>query len=923
MIKDIKYNGYTTQPSDYECPDGDLAVALNLIPENGSLNVIQPPEKVLTLSEEGERIMLIHSVPGQKNYIISRNGPDGLTSLFWLKKDPAIKDTSTATFIASFHGIRDIAVMGNTLVITTDEGIRYALWKDNGYKRLSNKPPFVSIDFGMYRVDELDKREKFKIPARCSPAWDGMRGQATNEELSQLTQMAYGLLLSQITEEVTSQGYFYMPFFIRYAYRLYDGSYSWHSVPILMLPTILPPFIRYSSNSGTPTKPEDTVEATLTLDVPFFGLAYRILPADFKELADWADIVKGIDVFISAPIYTYDQSKDLQWRPVTRSVDIIRQACTYSEGSELLSSAFVGHYANTINAKYVDHTRNLSASADNTDNFQCLDIRPRPEFHKDVADAHTFYKVAEINLSNLAAMSEMTRLPFIAKDLSSLVARPVLTDDYQSHCKLIPDSLTVYNSRLSLAGVNLSPAVPLPIRSVMQFGNPDGPSCTNARITVWTRLNGVRCYSVHVGDGSSDCDTWFDPAANFPRYIFYPDASAYKMEFYISDSQRYFINLTAHDFLNGAYWYLGKDGMGRKPTPASWSSESTDGCALSCFMASKIYTSEVNNPFYFPVEGIATVGTGKIIAISTAAKALSQGQFGQFPLYAFTDEGVWALEVASNGSYIARQPITRDVILEGTEPLQMDSAVLFATDRGIMLLSGSQTQCISDSINDKAPFNASLLPGMEQLHSMLGHKPDTCFPVGPFLKFVSGCGMLYDYVHQRVIVYNPAYTYAYVFSLTSKEWGMMYSSIKEGINSYPEALAIDHNGALLNFSSYNSSSEPLPTKSESVSLSRSEQTNDLLLTRPVKLEAHDVLKTVDTVIQQGRFRKGHVQSVLYGSRDLFDWHLIWSSKDHYLRGFRGTPYKYFRIALLVSLLPDESIYGATFQFNPRHTNQPR
>ena len=152
---------------------------------------------------------------------------------------------------------------------------------------------------------------------------------------------------------------------------------------------------------------------------------------------------------------------------------------------------------------------------------------------------------------------------------------------------------------------------------------------------------------------------------------------------------------------------------------------------------------------------------------------------------------------------------------------------------------------------------------------------------------------------------------------------MMYSSIKEGINSYPEALAIDHNGALLNFSSYNSSSEPLPTKSESVSLSRSEQTNGLLLTRPVKLEAHDVLKTVDTVIQQGRFRKGHVQSVLYGSRDLFDWHLIWSSKDHYLRGFRGSPYKYFRIALLVSLLPDESIYGATFQFNPRHTNQPR
>lgn len=31
MIKDIKYNGYTAQPSDYECSDGQLTTSLNLI----------------------------------------------------------------------------------------------------------------------------------------------------------------------------------------------------------------------------------------------------------------------------------------------------------------------------------------------------------------------------------------------------------------------------------------------------------------------------------------------------------------------------------------------------------------------------------------------------------------------------------------------------------------------------------------------------------------------------------------------------------------------------------------------------------------------------------------------------------------------------------------------------------------------------
>ena len=44
MIKEIKYNGYSANPSDYECADGDLSVAMNLIPEDGVLKGIQKPQ---------------------------------------------------------------------------------------------------------------------------------------------------------------------------------------------------------------------------------------------------------------------------------------------------------------------------------------------------------------------------------------------------------------------------------------------------------------------------------------------------------------------------------------------------------------------------------------------------------------------------------------------------------------------------------------------------------------------------------------------------------------------------------------------------------------------------------------------------------------------------------------------------------------
>lgn len=166
--------------------------------------------------------------------------------------------------------------------------------------------------------------------------------------------------------------------------------------------------------------------------------------------------------------------------------------------------------------------------------------------------------------------------------------------------------------------------------------------------------------------------------------------------------------------------------------------------------------------------------------------------------------------------------------------------------------------------------------------------------------------MLYDYTNQRIVVYNPEQPYAYVYSLKSKAWGMMQSTIGSCVNSYPEALAMDKNGSLVD-----------------LSLSEVGSVNGIILTRPLKLGAPDVLKTVDTVIQRGYFRKGHIQCVLYGSRDLFNWQMVCSSRDHRLRGFRGTPYKYFRLALLCQLSKDERIYGCTVQFTPRFQNRPR
>lgn len=909
MIKDIAYSGYSTQLSDYECPDGSLAMSLNLVPEDSHLAPISKPTPVLNVGIY--HCLLIHQTAAQDNYIFSYPKGD-VTHILWEKKTEyngdVIKSAKPAEIMKVSGKVLDVAVIGNTLAFATKEGLKFALWRDGSYIPLDEHPPFVAIDFGAKEYFNVSARDEYNIPKKCSVLWNSNDEtnfeKAEEAELEAFTNTVYGFLFKHMSEDVTSQGHFYQPMFVRYAFRLFDGSYIMHSAPILITPTVTPPCV-WLSDKGS-VNGDGTVTTTFTLQMPIFDLAYRInLGDDATKFAAWKDIISAIDIFVSAPIYTYEQSKNIKNPPVvhpsalSRNGFVVRVKYLADEAGEADEKLFCGHYAAMHTSDFTDKYLNTKS-----DNAYVANIPYNPDFHKDVRDAHTFYKIASIPFEDIKDMSndDFKKLILSDLDLTSLQTKPTLPDDYQSHCSLFPTTLCAFNSRLNMAGLSISPATPMPLRSCMQFGNPGNPNNISAEqfdITVYTRKNGVRCCAkLH------DTLQWFYPAGNIPRYLFYPDNSAYQIEIKVSDNEVYRFPLKQHDFLNGAYYY--NDNYANSGIEGEAKQEPE--CETTIVnIGSKVYTSEVNNPFYIPITGINTVGNGRVLALSSATKALSQGQFGQFPLYAFTDEGIWALQTTSTGTYAAATPVSRDVCLSPGAITQLDSSVLFTTNRGIMLLSGSTTQCISEAIDAEHPFDVSSLSGMSTLFNMLLPHDFTqgCIAIEPFRTFLKDCSMVYDYSHQRIIVFNSEYGYAYVYSMKSNQWGMMYSDLHYPVPSYSTALAATNKGKLVDFSI---DMEPM---------------KGLLVTRPIKLGMPDVLKTVDAIIQRGFFANGHVNVALYGSRDLVSWHLIWSSKDHYLRGFRGTPYKYFRMACVTSLINGESLFGASFSFAPRLTNQIR
>lgn len=946
MIKDIKYNGYTNRPSDYECPDGDLAASLNLLNEDGNITSIEKPSPVL-INNLGLKPVLIHETATPFcHYILT----DAANNLYWVDSADINPQTHTApndcfkSIECSFADdcrIFKLSVIGNFIVAATSRGIFYILWSpdDSKYLSLGNHLPEINIEFALFSdtpspqghtfnfsVQDTDGKytealKKMVLGGDSNPRHPWRPSDAdTTRAMKDITNSVIGELNKFITGNIADNK-FAQPFFVRYAYRLFDGSNALLSPPILMVPYSKAPRIKIISIEN---KDSSLVCSSAILCTPA-ELAFRILALDINELKKWKNIITHIDIFATPQLNSFKQDSDIT---VTHRVSSDESRfshmgfCTESDTRadddnthrrpNSTASPDAAYYQAKSNCEIIE-------SGSSGANFWNLDYKSTKEVEAEIKSSFLFYRIASIDFEEITQMTNFAKIDIDGKILSTITAQKTLEDELYSHDTLVSEYLYPYNARLSIANLSRTPFPGFPIRTMSQYTQTKDAisECSFKKISIYVKIKSSDRHRWILASSSNSETPQLSPyyydsiSANFPRWLFYPDINATEMIVVADGENGYWrIPLSKHDFLNGAYWFRGMGTKTPEMTAGQLPEEVISGISVSAGsgipMKNRVFNSEVNNPLFFPINGMVTVGVGKIRGICSAARPLSQGQFGQFPLYAFTDDGVWAIAVASDGTYSARQPITRDVILENTDPLQMDSSVLFATDRGLMLIAGSQTQSITDVINSLKPFDIFQLPGMDKLYAMLGSNLTAGLSIVPFSEYIQNCGMLYDYSHQQVIVYNPDYAYAYVYSLKSKEWGMVHSSIEAGMNSYPEAMAVSHDGALMNLSSMNGEKE-----------------KGLLVTRPLKLDAPDVLKTVDTIIQRGFFQKGHVQSVLYGSRDLFNWHLVWSSKDHYLRGFRGTPYKYFRIALVCDLSDGESIYGASLQFSPRQTNQPR
>jgi len=1015
-VQEIKYAGITSATSDYDCADGELSIAHNVVNENGAIRTVRDPKVVLSLDKK-YLITTVHQTAEYRHYIIVKTDPnsESIYSLHWFNGNlTSAFDIETEKYqlqennrrLPSSDGInaKSIKAVGNSLVVFTDGETHYYLWKQGAYMYLGTAIPQLPIQFGLY----IETPTEADDISDCTNwiSLDNSGGSIQESELSDwlesddeelslpqkyqknITDGTLALVNRKIQDE-TNHNRFALPFMVRYAIKLYDGSYIMQSSPVLMIPETYPFVYLYEYGEGGGNLDRINVRFAM-----FSGtLRYKVYQSQYIEhFSNWSNIVVSVDVFVSPLIYLFD---------INGSVEKLIHPKHNSPGNYPVVNdshyhvPFIGvgdwEYIRNVGQPWTHNPNNqynqyrmtsdIKAWArdcfpDATTTYAYKATIPLKAIEVDkirdsIVNETRFYKISSIAISDLAS-SSFVNVPLKNDVLKSLTSNEQLPDGYMTNEKLSFKDAFEYNSRMVYYGVtrNTLTGFASTLIAYTNISHVSGEEDLSYYLNVYTKVNNDDKYRQYM---SSPLAAYGNVAL---PYIFIPDTRVEKIHLQIPQQGSLINNIQKtfdtikHPLLNGVYVYLEFDDICESLTGSPLNPSETAGPTTSYSVRelNKIYISEANNPFLIKPTGIVTIDVPEILGISTTTKALSQGQFGQFPMYAFTGQGIWAMEVSSAGAIIAKQPISRDMVLgDGRSITQTDNAVLFASINGIQMIQGADIANISKDIDPTDTYSYESMPGLANILS------DQTLPTVPFATFINDCRMVYDYRHRRVVVYNPSYNYAYLFSFDTMRWSTTASDFISDVNAYPKALATRNVGTfhiLVDLTGETQDGEHFQTVYEDAEIDYEEEgetyteeynrtvkkiedfePQGFLVTRPIKLQTHN-LKTIRVTLQRGDFRNNtftteeevrdssphypdsiihsvpvtrtpHVLSILYGSRDLEHWFVVASSTNGNLRGFSGTPYKYFRIALLMDLRYSESVSGCTIQYEEKHTNQIR
>lgn len=942
--------GISRTPSDRLTEDGGCAESLNVQLDNTELAPSFLPEDVtakMGLPEDlqAERIF-IHKTANYENYIVVQE--DRIVAY-----TPQIEDEEPLAIVelTEDEKVNDITSIGNTVIIMTTFRPLYLLFKEKSYSFIGDHIPMPTIEFydvetpihgdSEYVTDGLTAVESgYAINVSYPPslidesAIEAVRGlmyiRPLNDDESAIgtdfSKIRYDFdsnlwgeldingkhkynvatetledikkLYDEMRQKSIEAGVLNNPVWAIYAVRLYDRSLK-VSVPFLLSGGIESP-IDILALGG-----EYSAFAAYHIRLNhYYKIGVHLYDYLAEDIEPWKDIIKGIDIYISEDINALD------WKTlsvVERTGGTVEQPAVLAKFKVSgLRGSFIEHACScTAFTKVAEFAIDKSFYAPGAASIDVI----RGDYTIDLGD----------KIKNENRLSGGTYLSDEVYDMSN--------SDYIGDLTPYNNSILIYNisERLQsgptwLLSQRFNSLLPIPY-----IKNTSGDLINVSYPTWWGNplpiANNIPSVSYEItylvrskqGEeaviyGKSNNNTYFSMQAY--RYeiaplafllIMYPHNDCYKVEVTTGGKTQSF-EMKQHGYLpNLSITYGGE----LYAEVSSGQVKEKPGEQKLIKSENKLGQSKVDNPFL--IENFHTFQS-KILGVAAATTALSQGQFGQFPLYVFTKEGIWAMETAADGSFISQKPLSRDVCINPDSITSIDNAVVFVTSKGVMMIQGSQVVNISPNMNGKhytiENTAQTIIEGQDFFCDLLPAISDDTH----FLAFVKEDSTVYDYAGQRLIFIKKGETYQYVYKLDTQTWHKTAYDIDlvAPINSYPECLVQGAKEGKTKVYDLSTVLDAVESKTP---------VKGVIATRPFDLGEPDVFKAITDVRIRGQFPKGAVKFILMGSNDGITFVT--------LSTLRGRSWKLFRMVILADLAPTERISWVDIMYDTKFTNKLR
>lgn len=761
------------------------------------------PEETALEFPRNYRLLATHYVDRKINYILLSTEED----IVYYRQGEGY------TFLRDAFAEVDVAVLGQTLVLTSGVYKYYYLWDGDHYKEQNilsasveaqislgetrpykvnansftssasgrNYKVFVSHGVTKYTKDAPD----FIRSVSTSGSTKTWRLEADKWEIKDYITDLYGEARAARKRE----GAACFPFYVRYGVELYDGSVVNLSAPILMTPsTIIKPRIGCWVPSAVATWQMEKSEKVVDADegaydneaytfVPMLTARYLYAAFDASALEGLSsDLIKGIALYATKEI-------ELSGGELVEAVPSISLTST-----ELVTDG-LGNEVNRVESDYgtitpdppyINYMYTYPDSSLYSENA-----------YKEFTDPVNFYRLALIPYSflegalfkvvavvgggkfrNISSAENWADSDYTDEDLevdnyvrqgyrlysidrglwSTLTSQPSLSSVLKSQNGVVvvsANSTYNYNSRLIYGGFTEKMSPHFSVSSFLGDSRlPSRRSGTEATIYLadGSTFKTLPAQTGYLKGYNGEALAVFSPYdgikdIGFEAGIYHgltglDKASSESVGGYAMYTSITSSSLLENDDLSVRYAF---DPFA---IPERYKLNNMHTDFSKGHKPNAVAVTKVSNPWV--IEAVYELACGEILAISSATEAISQGQFGDFPLYAFTDNGIYALSIGSTGTIEAKQPISREVISVPNMVLQLDNAVAFPTKAGLQLLSGGEVISISDNIKghniDEAIFD---LPEELALPDKL-----------PFEVQLQDCKMVYDGINKQIHVFN-------------------------------------------------------------------------------------------------------------------------------------------------------------------------